>query len=166
MVESLTVIFGEENLSVNEAVIFPGEDEIIEMLKEEEAMETESGRPSTESDPPSLPTSSPDTDTAPIQYNFNQPLAVIWEEERGMQWYVGFYLDGSDDGTFRVDHLVRSETGSKMWQRPPGSDDIQDTIDKQVVPVAVIGCWDLKRKPTFLVTNSDEIEKTFRQICK
>ena len=43
MVESLTVIFGEENLSVNEAVIFPGEDEIIEMLKEEEAMETESG---------------------------------------------------------------------------------------------------------------------------
>ena len=113
MVESLTVIFGEENLSVNEAVVFPGEDEIIEMLKEEEAMETESGRPSTESDPPSLPTSSPDTDTAPIQYNFNQPLAVIWEEERGMQWYVGFYLDGSDDGTFRVDHLVRSETGSK-----------------------------------------------------
>ena len=159
MVESLTVIFGQENPSV-EPVVFPCEDEIVELLQEDEPMEAEV-------DPPS--TSSPDTesDTAPIQYSFNQPLAVVWEEGRSLQWYVGFYLDVSDDETFRVDHLVRSATGSQLWERPPESDDIQDTTYRQIVPVAVAGHWDFsKRKPTYIVENSEEIQQTFRQISK
>ena len=84
-----------------------------------------------------------------------------------MKWYVGFYLDESDDGTFRVDHLIRAGPGNEMWQRPPGSDDIQDTTEKQVVPVPVIGTWDFsKRKPSFIISNSLEIEETFNKICK
>ena len=47
----------------------------------------------------------------------------------------------------------------------PGCDHIQDTTEQQIVPVAVSGTWDFsKRKPSFVIDNSKDIEETFNQI--
>ena len=74
-------------------------------------------------------------------------------------------MDDNDDGTFRGDHLIRAGNGDKIWHRPPGCDDIQDTTEQQIVPVAVSGTWDFsKRKPSFVIDNSKDIEETFNQI--
>ena len=51
----------------------------------------------------------------------NEPLAVIWDEVEGRKWYIGFYLDENEDGTFRIDHLKRAkENGIEVWERISG----------------------------------------------
>ena len=66
------------------------------------------------------------------------------------------------DGTFWVDHLMRAGTGDEIWQGPHGTDDIQDTIEQQIVPVT----WNVSsRKPHFVLSNAIEIEDIFREIC-
>ena len=80
----------------------------------------------------------------------NQSLAVVWNVGRKKRWYIKFYLGDNGDGTFRGDHLTRVGTGDKTWQRPPGSDDIQDTIEEQIALVTVLGIWDYSQtKPFF-----------------
>ena len=77
------------------------------------------------------------------------------------RWYIGFYLNDNGDGTFRVDHLMRAGTGDEIWQRPHGTDDIQDTIEQQILPVT----WNVSsRKPYFILSNAIEIEDIFREI--
>ena len=78
------------------------------------------------------------------------------------RWYIGFYLNDNGDGTFRVDHLMCAGTGDEIWQRPHGTDDIQDTIEQQIVPVT----WNVSsRKPHFVLSDAIEIEDIFRKIC-
>ena len=44
-----------------------------------------------------------------------------------MKWFVGFFLDSNEDGTYRIDHLERvSSRGNTKWQRPSACDDIHD----------------------------------------
>ena len=89
---------------------------------------------------------------------------MIWDEGDDKVWYIGLYLDSNEDGTFRVDHLARAEQGDDVWQRPPG-DDIQDTTERQIVPVAVLGTWEFsRRKPCFVLSNAAEIQETFLKI--
>ena len=67
--------------------------------------------------------------------------------------------DNNGDGSFRVDHLGRTGTGSETWQRPSGPDDI---IEQQIVPVTVSGAWDFsRRKPCYILSNAPEIEDMF-----
>ena len=77
------------------------------------------------------------------------------------RWYIGFYLNDNGDGTFRVDHLMHAGTGDEIWQPPHETDDIQDTIEQQIVPVT----WNVSsRKPHFVLGNAIEIEDIFRKI--
>ena len=65
-----------------------------------------------------------------------------------------------------MDHLVHAGTGDETWQQPHGTDDIQDTIEQQIVPVTVSAAWDFsRRKPCYILSNTPEIEDMFCQIC-
>ena len=100
-IENLTVILGDDNQSSVEPVLFPCEDEIIEMLREgtDKIIQEEATVQVTE-----VPSEDP-------AFQFNQPVAVIWDEGCVKRWYIGFYLDDNRDGTFRVDHLMHAGTG-------------------------------------------------------
>ena len=57
---------------------------------------------------------------------------------------------------------MRAGTGDEIWQQPHGTDDIQDTIEQQIVPVT----WNISsRKPHFVLSNAIEIEDIFHEIC-
>ena len=87
--------------------------------------------------------------------------------EENKRWYIGFYLDDNGNGTFRVDHLTRAGTGDETWQRPPGTNDIQDTMEQQIVPVAVSGTWVFsQRKPCYILNDAPEIETVFKEITQ
>jgi hypothetical protein len=145
MIENLTVLVGDD-YQAEEAVVFPCEEEILETLMGSQEVEVMS------QDEP--------------MFQPNQPLAVIWDERGTKRWYIGFYLDDNGDGTFRVDHLMRAGTGDDIWQRPPGTDDIQETIAQQIVPVTVSGTWNFsQRKPHYVLSNVIEIEDMFHEIC-
>ena len=82
-----------------DAVVFPCEEEIMEKLKG--TLKAETGM-SHSQDPTFRP---------------NQPLAVIWDERGTVRWYIGFYLNDNGDGTFQVDHLMRTGTLEMMTFR-------------------------------------------------
>ena len=110
-----------------ELVVFAGE-EILDMLRQAMPDETTITQEHTVQV----------TEGPVFQFNtFNQPVAVVCGEGEVKRWYIGFYMDDNDDGTFRVDHLIRAGNGDEIWHRPPGCDDIQDTTEQQIVPVAV-----------------------------
>ena len=119
MIENLIVLVGDD-YQAEEAVVFPCEEEILETLKGAGA---ETGM----------------SHSQEPMFQPNQPLAVIWDERGTKRWFIGFYLNDNGDGTFRVDHLMRTGTGDEIWQQPHGSDDIQDTIEQQIVSVTVSG---------------------------
>ena len=97
----------------------------------------------------------------------NQPVAVIWDSKHKKKWYVGFFLDMNKDGTYRIDHLERKGSTDTLWCRPSGWDDKQDTEDIQILPVNVMGEWDVKgEKPAFIITNITEIKDSFHYVCQ
>ena len=147
MLENLTTILCGEH-EAEDGVVFPCEDEIMAILQQHATSEV-----------------------AKVAHNDlslqpNQPVAVIWDTKSRKQWYIGFYLDMNDDETYRIDHLERNSKENKLWRRPYGKDDIQDTEEIQIVPVSVIGEWDLNGdEPVFVVSNDSEIQECFERVC-
>lgn len=114
---------------------------------------------------PQSTTSSSD-EVAHLSLQPNQPVAVIWDSKSIKKWYIGFYLDMNDDGTYRIDHMERkNKRANNTWRRPYGKDDIQDTEEIQIVPVKVMGEWDfMGDEPVFNVLNDSEIQEGFEKV--
>jgi len=73
-----------------------------------------------------------------------QPLAVVWDDNDGRRfWSIGFYMGRSETSEIVVDHL---ESKSKCHWIRPLHDDIQDVMLSQVIPVEVIGEWQIGRR--------------------
>ena len=98
MIENLTVILGADN-DIKEAVIFPCEDEIMGILAGGITNDCNSDQ---EANP---------TSPGEVFYTPYHPLVVFWDMKRKIMWFIGFYVDHNYDGTFRVDHLKRANTG-------------------------------------------------------
>ena len=99
-------------------------------------------------------------------YQPNEPLAVFWDEGQTRSWYVGFFIDENDDGTFRIDHLTKHSNTNDTWARPNGRDDIQNTLAQQILPLKVQGDWDFTgRKPIYVLENAQEINTLFVEIA-
>ena len=117
--------------------------------------------------PPFVVTFDPEGTYSPLLNSHRLKLLPYWsyatkKSVGTKRWYIGFYLNDNGDGTFRVDHLMRAGTGDEIWQRPHGTDDIQDTIEQQIVPVT----WNISsRKPHFVLSNAIEVEDIFCKIC-
>ena len=141
MIENLTVLLDDS--CVEEAVIFPTEDEIFEKLSSNTTLCNDDQ-----------------------MYQPNEPLAVFWDEGQTRSWYVGFFIDENDDGTFRIDHLTKHSNTNDTWARPNGRDDIQNTLAQQILPLKVQGDWDFTgRKPIYVLENAQEINTLFVEIA-
>ena len=148
MIENLTVMLSDEQNDKD--VVFPSEEEVMNILKGNL----------------SLPVTERKVNDA-VCVLPNQPVAVIWYSKHKKKWYVGFFLDMNKDGTYRIDHLERKGSTDKLWCRPSGWDDIQNTEEIQMLPVNVVGDWDSKEeKPTFIITNTTEIKVSFNYVCQ
>ena len=144
MTENLIVLLEDDN-PVEQAIVFPNEDELFEKLQ-------------------SIVTTQQAPPPADEQiFMTNEPLAVIWDEVEGRKWYIGFYLDENEDGTFRIDHLKKAkENRIEAWERPSGPDDIQCTMGLQILPIKVLGEWNFSgRKPSYILENAEEIQNLF-----
>ena len=123
MIENLTVMSPDEQN--DEGVVFPSEEEVMNILIGNL----------------SLPVTQPEVNDV-VCLLPNQPFAVTWDSKYKKKWYVGFFLNMNKDGTYRTDHLKRKGSTDKLWCRPSGWNDIQDTKEIQILPVNVVGDWD------------------------
>ena len=123
MIENLTVMSPDEQN--DEGVVFPSEEEVMNILIGNL----------------SLPVTQPEVNDV-VCLLPNQPFAVSWDSKYKKKWYVGFFLNMNKDGTYRTDHLERKGSTDKLWCRPSGWNDIQDTKEIQILPVNVVGDWD------------------------
>ena len=99
-------------------------------------------------------------------YQPNEPLAVFWDEGQTRSWYVGFFIDENEDGTFRIDHLTKHSNTNGTWACPNGRDDIQNTLAQQILPLKLQGDWDFTgRKPICVLKNAQEISTLFVEIA-
>ena len=108
MIENLIVMLSDEQN--DEDVVFSSEEEFMNILKGNL----------------SLPVTEPEVNDAAYLLP-NQPVAVIWDSKHKKKWYVGFFLYVNKDGTYRINHLERKGSTDKLWCRPSGWGDIQDT---------------------------------------
>ena len=121
MTENLIVLLEDDNPSRAGNSFFPNEDELFEKLQS--IVTTQQAPPPADEQ----------------MFMTNEPLAVIWDEVEGRKWYIGFYLDENEDGTFRIDHLKRAkENRIEAWERPSGPDYIQCTMGLQILPIKVL----------------------------
>ena len=150
MTENLLILFDEyDTSSGNEFIQFPTEEDIYNKI----AMTEDS------SDNQSV------VDEEQKTFKANEPIAVIWDsEEGGRSWWIGFFVCQEDDESIKVDHLVRQKKGNQRWIR--GKDEDVQTVNLvQVVPVDVVGDWDLRndRCPVFIVRNERAIEMIYKE---
>ena len=139
MVENLTILLDQVESTEQKEILFPIEDEIDEILIDNEAEEKNK------------------------VFVYQQPLAVVWDDVDGREWYIAFYLDEVDN-IIRVDHLqsVRSDKDRTEWSRA-SVDDIQEVKTEQIIPCDVSGEWTFsKRNATFTLANIEEIDITFK----
>ena len=150
MIENLTIMFSDEGDAQN-GVLFPTEDEIMNLLQDKQQLESVAGESCT------------DNQQKGRNLSPNQPVAVIWDKKARKEWYIGFFLDKNEDGTYRIDHLQRKIDKSSLdWVRPSGYDDIQDTEEVQILPVEISADWNFNSvKPEYVLNNLIEIQKTF-----
>ena len=95
----------------------------------------------------------------PEQHDFepkiNGPCIVIWDEQDGRKWFVAMCRKQVDSQHFLMEHLeqVRSAQAKRCWQYPSKPDE-QITLFDQIIPVTVLGAWNLKgRSFTFELDN-------------
>ena len=97
-------------------------------------------------------------------FEFQQPVAVVWDEPGDKkQWYIGFYLGEADKTNtfFRIDHVQRKGRADDIWQRPV-IDDVQDVDISQIIPCVIEGSWDFNgRAPYFILNNHKDIKGVF-----
>ena len=90
----------------------------------------------------------------------NQMCAVLWQENDGYQWYLGYIKEVTSDGTLMVDHLTRTlKTCHSKWKYP-SREDIQEVSPEQIMKCRVEGDWDLQadtRKRLFSLSNVNTI---------
>ncbi|CAL4100113.1 unnamed protein product [Meganyctiphanes norvegica] len=140
--ENLAILLSDGDIHIGNDVIFTTEEEIMEILLHKSYSNTISSKP---------------------RYEIQQPLAVVWDNNKGRKWYVGFYMDENDNKTIRVDHLEKQSHDYSAWVKPK-HDDIHDVKYFQIVPCEVIGEWDMTRQPAvFNIKNSQSINNMFEQ---
>ena len=155
MIANLAVLLSSDVVQdQGEDVIFDSEEQIMKMLEDKEEIATESSQ----------------------KFNPQDPVIVLWDEQNGgMEWYVGFYLDDNDDGTVRIDHLervvVKDKNGRPVssdskWKRPK-SDAIQDVKEVQILQCKPVGDWVLESQHViFQLDNNTEIESLAAQMLQ
>ena len=150
MIENLTLILSDE-IEAQDCIVFPSEDEIMDTLLKKEQASTDDVAVQSET----------------LNLVPNQPVAVIWDTKNRKEWYIGFFLDKNDDGTFRIDHLERDGKTNSKWIRPRGRDEIQDTEEVQILPIDIVGDWVFTGdRPTFLLDNTEQIHNTFNLVSE
>ena len=74
--------------------------------------------------------------------------------------HTEMYLNATEDGLHKIDHL---ESSDEINWCHPRIDDSQIVRDVQILPIEIKGVWDFrKRAPTFKINNRDAIENMFK----
>ena len=74
---------------------------------------------------------------------------MVWDEgTTSRTYYVGFVLE-EENNFITVDHLERSSSSNKIWQRPK-VDDVQSVAMVQFIPLPVEGEWNFSIEPQSL----------------
>ena len=150
MIENLTTLFADDHDRDVEDIIFPNEEEVMDILREER---TDSA--ATEA-------------TSSSSFQLQQPLAIVWDDEAGERyWCVAFYLGISDmEDQIIVDclQIAKKSKEKASWARP-ASDDIQHINPQWIIPVDINGDWNFEaRQPLFKITNANNVEDLFQQL--
>ena len=152
MIENLTILLTvpEENENRAKDIIFPSEEEIIDILKENGESFSNT------------------TVTNNSTFYQQQPIAVVWDQDEGSRyWCIAFYLGTSDlEDCIIVDILQRlKKSGSSTeWIRPT-RDDVQHIHPQWVIPSTVEGNWNFEtRHAIFQVSNANNIESLFQEL--
>ena len=150
LAENLTILLDTSSEGERgEDVCFPTEDEIFELLSK--GKNDEESVPMTQMLTEEKRTFTPE-----------EPLAVIWDNTSDERyWCLGFYVRDLVD-EIQVDHLKMKHEGKyELWIRPT-EDDTQPVQHAQILPVGVIGTWDLsKRQSVYTINNVNDIESAF-----
>ena len=100
----------------------------------------------------------------------NEMCVVVWQEEDGLQWYLGFVCKELEDNKYRVEHLERYPSTQNDFWRHPQDDDIQDVSKEQILPFKVDGGWNVKTPTTtrivstYHLKNSQQIQNAFTKL--
>ena len=149
LIENLTILHDvSQNDDVGEDIHFPTEEEIYELLSK-----------GAHQDMSTLV-------EADRNFKAEEPVAVIWDTADDKRyWCIGFYIQNISDDEIQVDHLKCKQEGNyKEWVQP-GAYDVQIVHLVQVLPVQIIGEWDLrKRQSVYHFLNLQDIENAYNAL--
>ena len=81
-------------------------------------------------------------------------------------WYIASCEQINTDGTYKMNHLMRTDRQSDLKWRHPPTQDCLDLHRSSIVDCNVCGEWDIsqQRNMTFLLQNHEKISSTVQQI--
>ena len=145
MLENLTILLDDDGCSGSATVAnLPTNDDVMKTIKN--------------------PTTSTPTPTSSAEVN--ELCVVVWQEQSGYEWYLGYIQNRCPDGKLSVDHLHRELKNSDSKWKYPTREDVQEVDPEQIVQCKVQGDWDLSadsRKRLFTVTNIKTITFAFQK---
>ena len=100
----------------------------------------------------------------------NEMYVVVWQEDDGLQWYLGFVCKELEDNKYRVEHLERYPSTQNDFWRHPQDDNNQDVSKEQILRFKVDGGWNVKTPTTtrivstYHLKNSQQIQNAFTKL--
>ena len=78
-------------------------------------------------------------------------------------WYVGYCIGINNDGTYRIEHIHRTNKNCNLKWRYPSKEDIADVEEDQILDCDIDGDWDVlsNRNNEFSLRNHEFINKMF-----
>ena len=93
--------------------------------------------------------------------------ATLLKEGSANTWYIASCEQQNDNGTYRMDHLMRVKAGNnKLWKHPPKLDSL-DLNSSSIVDLRIDGEWNVpnERSMTFFLRNHTQVEKLIEEIA-
>ena len=81
-------------------------------------------------------------------------------------WYIATCEGKNDDGTYKMDHLMRVQDGSNLKWKHPSKPDLLNLHTDSILDCKIEGEWNVsnERSITFLLRNHNQINILVKQM--
>lgn len=103
------------------------------------------------------------------EFETNDNCVVLWYINGRWDWFIGYVKERLNDDQYMVDHLERVRSGNNSGWRYPSADDTNTVDHDQIIPIKIIGDWNITqntRQMVFSIKNYAEIQRKFDDIVK
>ena len=91
----------------------------------------------------------------------NEMYITLWTEQNAVTWYLGYCMRKNPDGSFKIEHLERTNLASNSKWKNPLLPDVADVSIDEIFVSKIVGEWDVNKSHmlTYTLKNHEDLNR-------